>query len=75
MIDPKQPKRVYASSDTGLYRSDEAGQTWQAAGQGMPNGAIAALALDPRAPQRLYAATGDGALYQSEDGASSWRSL
>ena len=66
---------MYVSSDTGLYRSDDAGQTWEPAGQGLPNGPIGALTLDPRAPQRLYVAASDGALYLSEDGAGSWRSL
>ena len=75
LIDPKQPKRVYAAGDTGLYRSDDAGETWQAAAQGLPTGGVGALALDPRQSQRLYAATSSGALYLSEDGANTWRSL
>lgn len=73
--DPTQPKRVYAAGDGGLYRSDDAGQTWQPATEGLADGSIAALALDPRQPQRLYAATLTGALYGSEDGANSWRTL
>jgi len=73
VIDPKEPKRVYAATGRGVYRSDDAGQTWQPSGHGLPEGAIGALALDPRQPQRLYAATPEGALYLSEDGASSWR--
>jgi hypothetical protein len=28
LIDPTQPKRVYAAAATTLYRSDDAGQTW-----------------------------------------------
>jgi photosystem II stability/assembly factor-like uncharacterized protein len=75
LIDPKQPKRVYAAGDTGLYRSDDAGETWQATSTGLPGGGVIALALDPRQPQRLYAATPVGALYLSEDGATSWRAL
>ena len=75
LVDPKQPKRVYAAGEHGLYRSDDAGETWQATTQGLPEGDMAALALDPRQPQRLYAATSAGALYLSEDGATSWRAL
>jgi len=74
-IDPRQPKRVYAAGEAGLYRSDDAGQTWRPAGEGFPSGAIAALALDPRQPERLYAATAAGDLFLSEDGANSWRAL
>ncbi len=75
LIDPTQPKWVYAAGESGLYRSDDAGETWQAAAQGLPAGGVVALALDPRQPQRLYAATPAGVLYLSEDGATSWRAL
>ena len=75
LIDPRQPKRVYAAASMGLYRSDDAGRSWQPADHGLPDGGVAALALDPREPQRLYAATPAGALYLSEDGARSWRTL
>jgi len=74
-IEPKQPKRVYTAGDTGLFRSDDAGETWQASAQGLPGGGVAALALDPRAPQTIYAATPDGAVDRSDDGAGSWRRL
>ena len=74
-VDPRQPKRVYAASDDGLYRSDDAGQTWQPAAEGLPSGAITALALDPRQPERLYATAVAGDLFVSEDGANSWRVL
>ena len=75
LIDPKQPQRVYAAGEAGLYRSDDAGETWQAASQGLPTDGIVALTLDPRQPQRLYAATPTGALYLSEDGATAWQTL
>ena len=76
VIDPQHPNRVYAVGGSGaVYRSNDAGQTWAAAGQGLPGGKIAALALDPLHPERLYAATASEALYVSEDGARSWRAL
>jgi len=75
LIDPEQPQRVYAADETSLYRSDDAGQTWEAAGTGLPEGGLTALTLDPRQPQRLFAATDSDALYRSEDGATSWEAL
>lgn len=75
LIDPQQPKRVYVANATGLYRSDDAGQTWQPTAQGLLGSGVGALALDPRQPERLYATTPAGALYLSEDGGSSWRAL
>jgi photosystem II stability/assembly factor-like uncharacterized protein len=74
LIDPEQSSRVYAADAATLYRSNDAGQTWGAASQELPD-AVAALALDPRQPDRLYALTATGTLYRSEDGASSWTAL
>lgn len=71
-VDPREPKRVYAASESGVHRSDDAGQTWDEAADGLPAGGVAALAVDPRQPARLYAATVAGALYLSTDGAGSW---
>ena len=74
LIDPKQPSRVYAADSETLYRSNDAGQTWESASQGLSE-PVAALALDPRQPERLYALTATGTLFRSEDGASSWIAL
>jgi photosystem II stability/assembly factor-like uncharacterized protein len=74
LIDPKQPARVYAADTTTLYRSNDAGQTWEPANQGLSE-AVAALALDPRQPEHLYALMATGTLYRSEDGATSWVAL
>ena len=74
LIDPGQAKRVYVVSEGGaVYRSDDSGESWAPATQGLPEGGVEALALDPRLPQRLYATTPAGVVYVSEDGAGSWR--
>ena len=71
--DPQHPERVYAASGAGLFRSDDGGQTWAAAGQGIDAPDALAIALDPRQPQHLYAASTSGRLYETDDGASTWR--
>jgi photosystem II stability/assembly factor-like uncharacterized protein len=71
--DPQRPERVYAASAAGVFRSDDGGQTWQAASRGIEAPDAVAIALDPRQPRRLYATTVSGALYVSDDGASTWR--
>ena len=44
VIDPQHPNRVYAVGGSGaVYRSNDAGQTWAAAGQGLPGGKIAGM--------------------------------
>ena len=71
--DPQHPERVYAASGSGLFRSDDGGQTWNAASQGIDAPNALAIALDPRKPQHLYAATTSGMLYETDDAASTWR--
>jgi len=73
VIDPQQPKRVYAASQAGVSRSDDGGATWSTASQGLAATDVASLALDPRQPSRLFALARSGAVYLSEDGADSWR--
>jgi len=71
--DPQRPERVYAATQAGLFRSDDGGQAWDAASQGIDAPDLLAVALDPRQPRHLYAAALSGALYESDDGATSWR--
>ncbi len=71
--DPQHPERVYAASGSGLFRSDDGGQTWDTAGQGIDAPDARVIALDPRQPQHLYTATTSGTLYETDDGASTWR--
>ena len=44
-----------------------------AASQGIEPQAAQAIALDPGQPRHLYVATPTGAVYVSQDGASSWQ--
>lgn len=57
----------------GVYRSDDGGLTWSAAG--LNGQSIVALAVHPVHPQQVTAATSGGALYRSEDGGNTWTSL
>ena len=75
LVDPKQPKHVYAATEAGLLSSDDAGETWLPATQPISAGKIVAVALDPTRPERLYVATSDNALYASQDGAATWQKL
>lgn len=91
---PADPKIVYAAAwqaerkpwtiesggdEGGIWRSTDAGHTWQKLGGGLPEGLIGKidLAVTPADPTRLYAlveAPGDaGGLYVSVDGGESFR--
>lgn len=72
VIDPTQPRLVYAATSSGVYRSEDAGWTWAPASQGLPLRAVASLAIDPRRTDRLFAAIETADIYRSEDRGGSW---
>ena len=75
VVDPRDPQVVFAAGPAGVFRSNDAGQTWEASGQGLVTTTIVALALNPAQPDRLYAASADGSLFRSEDSARSWQAI
>jgi len=67
---------VYAgTSDYGVYKSTDGGQTWSPANLGMVDYNISALAVHPQNPNIVLAGSGDGALFKSDDGGQSWQNL
>jgi photosystem II stability/assembly factor-like uncharacterized protein len=65
--------RIYAGGhDLGIVRSEDFGQTWQRAAQGLPSTDVHALTTDAHKPEQLYAWVVDHGLYRSQDGAQSW---
>lgn len=75
VVDPRNPKIVFAAGPAGVFRSEDAGLEWQPRGQGLGNASIVALALNPNQPDTLFAVTVDGALFRSNDAAQSWQSV
>ena len=76
-MDPTAPTTLYAgASDRGVFKSTDAGVTWNAIDTGIAGNVIQVLAIDPANPQILYAATGQGiapgAVYKTVNGGSSW---
>ncbi len=63
LFDVAEPTLLYAATrDSGLYRSIDAGQTWEPSNEGLgffpgTSLAVTALAQDPQQPETLYVAT------------------
>lgn len=98
VLDPRDPDTVYVAAqgplwrsggDRGLYKTTDAGETWERVLHISEDTGISDIVLDPRNPDRLYAAswqrrrhTGllvaggpEGGIHKSEDGGATWRQL
>lgn len=69
---PDLPGVIYASTLTGLVRSDDAGLSWHPAGSGLPSTPLDAVAIAAHDPQIVYVAVRGDGLWQSKDGAKGW---
>ena len=63
---------MIAGTSRGLFRSEDAGQTWQAAQSGLPPASITSVAIDP-VSKTLAFAFEYGNMYQSRDAGITWR--
>jgi photosystem II stability/assembly factor-like uncharacterized protein len=63
--------RLYAGSADGVYRSQDAGATFQLRRSGLVATVLYALAADPARTGHLYAGT-ESSYYESRDGGDSW---
>ena len=76
--DPQTPGTVYAGTAYGIFKSTDAGDSWNPASSGLPaspSGSalnISALALDPDGTGTLYAGSGMIGVFKSADGGASW---
>ncbi len=70
--DLSNPQILYASSAGGVFKSQDAGETWQTLNTGLSDSKIVALALHPTQPSRLYAVTASGMVFRRTDGAATW---
>ena len=51
---PKRPERMFIQFHGGVYRSDDAGETWTAIGDGLPSDFGFPLVVDPADPDSAY---------------------
>ncbi len=83
---PGDPATFYFGAvDGGVWRTQNAGVTWEPLFDSQPVASIGALALAPSDPSIIYVGTGEAAIrsditygagvYKSTDGGAHWRSL
>ncbi|MBV9837651.1 MAG: hypothetical protein JO156_06005, partial [Solirubrobacterales bacterium] len=80
---PAQPERMFIQFHGGVYRSDDAGQSWAEIGAGLPSDFGFPLLVDPADPDSAYViplvadmdrVTPDGRVrvYETRDAGESW---
>ncbi len=77
-VDPTSPNRVYAAARSGLFRTDDSGQTWQ----GLNHKGFTyvlewyVVAIDPSDAQHILASNNwTGILLESHDAGNSWQTV
>ena len=68
-VDPADPERIIASTETELFRTEDAGHSWR------PLTRRAASASRGRTPEALYRADADGTVKVLEDGGTRWKDV
>lgn len=93
-MDPRNPDRIYAATwqrhrnvaaymgggpNTGIYRSEDGGETWLALKKGLPNSNMGkmGIAISPQKPDEIYAAIEldrrTGGVFKSFDRGNTWQ--
>lgn len=75
-IAPSDPSVLYASTagtfQPTMFKSSDAGQSWQAVASGLPTSYGTGVAIDPANPDLVYAAFSGGGVFKSTNGGQSW---
>jgi photosystem II stability/assembly factor-like uncharacterized protein len=80
---PRRPERMFMQFHGGVYRSDDAGESWTAIGDGLPSDFGFPLVLDPADPDSAYVIPltadmdrvtpgGRVRVYETRDAGASW---
>ena len=73
-IDPTDPGVWYVgTANAGIYKSLNAGVSWQPAHNGLGRASVQSLVIDPQNPRTLYASVHLGGVSKTVNGAEQWQ--
>lgn len=64
---------IYAGGTGGVYKSGNAGATWNVASNGLQHATVTGIVVNPTNDQMVFVATGHAGVFKSTDGAASWQ--
>lgn len=70
-VNASNPRVMYVGMRDGIFRSEDAGESWKPVANGPKN--VAAVTVNPKRPEQVVAATMEGAIFHSDDAGSTWR--
>lgn len=73
-VHPKRPDVIFVGTETGLFRSTDAGLLWEKFGRGVPVSPISEVAIAPDDPLHIFVASSIG-VFQSLDGGNRYQRL
>jgi photosystem II stability/assembly factor-like uncharacterized protein len=77
-IDPQNSATIYATTATGMLKTNNSALRWTAADDGLPRFAysrpreLSSLVIDPQAPSTIYEADFDHGLFKTIDSGATW---
>jgi photosystem II stability/assembly factor-like uncharacterized protein len=72
---PKEHRTLFAGTERGLYRSEDAGANWRYVDSALNPYYVWAIAFDPRNPEIMFVGTGTptpAMIFRSKDGGWTW---
>jgi photosystem II stability/assembly factor-like uncharacterized protein len=74
-VDPTDEYVAYVASKLGLFKTTDAGETWQLLSRLSQTGPVRTVAVSPADPSKVFAGVPYQGLFVSEDGGATWRQL
>jgi photosystem II stability/assembly factor-like uncharacterized protein len=75
LTDPLRPGQVTIGTENGVWRSDDAGDSWRRLSAPRPDLAVWSLACHPSDPNTIFAGYEPCAIYRSQDDGATWQKL
>jgi photosystem II stability/assembly factor-like uncharacterized protein len=72
LTDPRRPNRVLIACGSGIFLSDDRGESWRTLPAPAPELSVWSLARDPSDPNVIFAGYEPAALFRSADDGESW---